>query len=436
MNSKDIGQKLRQARQQRGLEVAEAAKATRIRSHYLRALEEGDFGELPSPAQVRGFLRTYAKYLGLDVQELFDWLNPPKQETSESALHTEPTKKSSETQDQAQATFASIGADLRKRRENLQLTHEEIETSTHLPAHYLQRLENGDFDKFPSPSQARGMLGSYAEFLGLESEGLLARYAEAVQQRFLAKQAAKPAKPRREHPKLIFRMPEWLAPLLSRDIVFGGIAGLFLLLFVVWSIGRIAVAAAGQTPEPTAPPLIGLLLPSQVSPLTATGTPASGVSESINLLGQVTATPGLLGEATVQAGVFGNISVRLIATQRTWMRVIVDGRVEFEGRTLPGQSYSFTAINQIVLLTGNGSALRAFLNEQDLGIIGLYGEVVEVVFSGEGAATPTVSPTPTIDPGILTATAESALTPSATPTATATPSPLPTSTIDPSGNAP
>lgn len=422
MSSEDVGQKLRQAREGRGLELAEAAKATRIRSHYLRALEEGDFGVLPSPAQVRGFLRAYAEYLELDSKQLFEMLKPPKPGTPEQAQPVSRIRPE-QTKDQVQAAFASIGAELHKSRESLQLSYEEIESSTHLPAHYLDRLEHGDFDKFPSPSQARGMLGSYAEFLGLESEKLLARYADAVQLRFLARQVAKPAKPKRERPKLIFRMPEWLAPLLSRDIVFGGIAGLFLLLFVVWSIGRIAAAAAGQTPEPTAPPLIGLLLPSEGAPAAVTGTPVGGSGESINLLGQETPTPGLLGEATIQAGAFGNIAVRLIATQRTWMRVNVDGRVEFEGRTLPGESYTFTATGQIVLLTGNGSALRAFLNEQDLGILGLYGQVVEVVFSAEGAATPTLSPTPTIDPGILTATAGAALTPSPTPTATATPSP-------------
>ena len=431
MGSRDAGQTLRKAREKRGLDLTEAAKATRIRSHYLLSLEEGDFGALPSPAQVRGFLRTYAEYLELDAQDLFNMLKPT-QETPE----TPPTPIIENTQrvgDQAGTVFANIGAELRQRREKLQLTYEEIESSTHLPAHYLDRLEHGDFDKFPSPSQARGMLSSYADFLGLESEGLLARYAEAVQQRFQARQAAKPAKPKREPSKLVFRMPEWVAPLLSRDILFGGIAGLFLLLFVVWSIGRVAVAAAGQTPEPTAPPLINLLLHSD-APAAATGTPAAGAGESVNLLGEETPTPGLLGEATIQAGAFGNIAVRLIATQRTWMRVTVDGRVDFEGRTLPGESYSFTATNQIVLLTGNGSALRAFLNEQDLGILGLYGQVVEVVFSGEGAATPTLSPTPTIDPAILTATADAALTPSATPSATVTSSPE--TTVDPGDSAP
>lgn len=430
MSSQEVGQRLRQARQQRGLDIAEAAKATRIRGHYLQALEDGDFGALPSPAQVRGFLRTYAEFLDLNAQVLFDLLKPREAEPPQSVSQSENIEVSATIEAQTKSAFAGIGAELRDRRGRLQLTYEEIETSTRIPPHYLDRLEHGDFDLFPSPSQARGMLGSYAEFLGLDSEKLLAQYADIVQERFLAKQAEKPIKPKREPPKLIFRMPEWLAPLLSRDLVFGGIAGLILLVFVVWSIGRIAAVAAGETPEPTAPPIIGLLIPSEGA-LSATGTPVVGSGESINLLGQETPTLGLFGEATIQAGAFGNIAVRLIATQRTWMRVTVDGRVEFEGRTLPGDSYTFTAANQILLLTGNGSALRAFLNEQDLGILGFFGQVIEVVFSAQGAATPTLSPTPTINPDILTATAESALTPSVTPSPTATPSQEATSTNGP-----
>jgi cytoskeletal protein RodZ len=430
MSSKEVGQNLRQAREKRGLDIAEVAKATKIRSHYLLALEEGDFGALSSPAQVRGFLRTYADFLELDTQSLFELIKPPKPESADVPL-AESLNEPEDAETQSRSAFTAIGFELKKRRESLQLTYEEIESSTRLPAHYLDRLENGDFDKFPSPSQARGMLGSYAQYLGLDSENLLGQYADAVQQRFLARQAAKPAKPKREPTKLVFRMPEWLAPLLSRDIVFGAVAGLFLLIFVVWSIGRIAAVAAGETPQPTAPPIIGLLLPSQGAAISATG---ASTGESVNLLGQETPTPGLLGEATIQAGAFGNIAVRLIATQRTWMRVSVDGRVEFEGRTVPGNSYSFTAANQISLVTGNGSALRAFLNEQDLGILGFFGQIVEVVFSAQGASTPTLSPTPTINPDILTATAESALTPSATPTATATPSPE--ATVDSSGGVP
>lgn len=444
MSAKDAGELLRKARESRGLELNEAAASTRIRSHYLKALEEGELGLLPSPAQVRGFLRTYGMYLGVDVEELFELLKPrapdevsppeaisPSETTAESqpATETQAQARTAALSAETAAAFAAIGAQLRERRDSLQLTPAEIEQSTFIPEHYLQRLERGEFDKFPSPTQARGMLGNYSEFLGLDSEALLLQYGTALQERFQAKQPAKPAVEQPEKSPLVFRPPTWLSSLFSRDIIFGGVVGLLLLIFVVWSIGRVAAATANQEPEPTAPPLTGLLLATP-QPTGGSAT-VVGTGSSINLLEQQTPTPGLLGEATIEAGVFGNIALRLISLQRTWMRVTVDGEVQFQGRTLPGQTYPFNATAQIVLFTGNAAALRGFLNDQDLGILGIYGEVITIVFSPAGAATPTLSPTPTIDPGILTATADSALTPSATVPPSATPSPEPTETPEP-----
>lgn len=62
----EIGSSLRAARERRGLSYTEVEHATKIRSRYIRALEEEEFAALPSDAYIRGFLRTYADYLGLD----------------------------------------------------------------------------------------------------------------------------------------------------------------------------------------------------------------------------------------------------------------------------------------------------------------------------------------------------------------------------------
>src|SRR3972149_5318275 len=102
MSAKEVGQRLSQARQSRGLELAEAARATRIRGHYLLALEEGEFGLLPSPAQVRGFLRTYAEFLDLDPTDLFDLLKP---KPTAEAVATE-TPPEAPAPSQAPATIA------------------------------------------------------------------------------------------------------------------------------------------------------------------------------------------------------------------------------------------------------------------------------------------------------------------------------------------
>src|SRR3981189_418799 len=61
-----IGDSLREARTRRGLSPADVHKSIRIRERYLTALEEERWELLPGEAYTKGFLRTYAEFLGLD----------------------------------------------------------------------------------------------------------------------------------------------------------------------------------------------------------------------------------------------------------------------------------------------------------------------------------------------------------------------------------
>ena len=63
-----IGPSLREARTRRGLSPADVHKAVRIRERYLTAIEEERWEMLPGDAYTKGFLRTYAEFLGLDGQ--------------------------------------------------------------------------------------------------------------------------------------------------------------------------------------------------------------------------------------------------------------------------------------------------------------------------------------------------------------------------------
>ena len=67
-----IGAILRQARSKREIELAEVEAATRIRLKYLRAIEAEDWEALPEAVYARGFIRTYASFLGLDGERLAD----------------------------------------------------------------------------------------------------------------------------------------------------------------------------------------------------------------------------------------------------------------------------------------------------------------------------------------------------------------------------
>lgn len=67
-----IGAALKEARRRAGIDVKEAEERTKIRTRYLRALEDEDWEALPAPAYVRGFLRTYGEMLGIDGEALAD----------------------------------------------------------------------------------------------------------------------------------------------------------------------------------------------------------------------------------------------------------------------------------------------------------------------------------------------------------------------------
>jgi cytoskeletal protein RodZ len=67
-----IGQQLRKARDERGVELSEAERVTKIREKFLQAMEEDRWDELPGPPYNRGFLSSYAGFLDLDAEAVVD----------------------------------------------------------------------------------------------------------------------------------------------------------------------------------------------------------------------------------------------------------------------------------------------------------------------------------------------------------------------------
>lgn len=68
----EIGHILREARENKGLSLEDVQSKIRVNARYLAALESGQYSALPTPVHVRGFLRNYARFLGLDPQPLLD----------------------------------------------------------------------------------------------------------------------------------------------------------------------------------------------------------------------------------------------------------------------------------------------------------------------------------------------------------------------------
>jgi len=66
----ELGQLLREAREKKGLSLAEVEEKTKIRQAQIEALEEENFEELPAGIYRKGLLRNYALYLGLNLKEV------------------------------------------------------------------------------------------------------------------------------------------------------------------------------------------------------------------------------------------------------------------------------------------------------------------------------------------------------------------------------
>lgn len=561
-----IGQRLRRERESRYITLEKASAETRIRTVFLQALEADDYSAMPSAAQGRGFLRNYAEYLDLDIDELIaeiqrsvppaevsgplpqvnlaetelppltdaqeekpasfwtrllsrrskvestpEAVSPTEEQITSPAAETvipEPSKprkgekkkaaeeavvqpvadeqaeetdikptaesplegggqveargearqglagrlkslfrvkaggqdsqaagvveEKDEVQEKpetpakpplpADAILAEIGAQLRERRELISLTMEEVERHTHLRAVFVKALEEGAFDRLPSPVQTRGMLANYAGFLDLDVDAVLLRYADALQARRREKYAETPREKIQTQVKPSMPL---LRTFIAGDLIFGMVMVAILITLAIWGVGRV-VSLQEERAEPTAPSIVEVL---GDEPL-----PTASAEATVGTVNEPEAATQDLGGAILAVTEEGtpevpaNVTVSIFALERVFVRVSVDGKVVFEGRMAPRETQVFNAENQVVILTGDGSALRITYNGRDLGLMGGAGEVVNSVYTVAGVVTPTatIPPTPTNTPLVtptFTSTATPTSTPTLTPTATVTPTP-------------
>ena len=92
------GERLRRAREEKGLSQEEACKHLRLSSSYMRALEQDDYERLPEAPFIKGYLRNYARFLGLPAEELarqfqqrVDEMRQDEREREQAALDEAPS---------------------------------------------------------------------------------------------------------------------------------------------------------------------------------------------------------------------------------------------------------------------------------------------------------------------------------------------------------
>lgn len=332
--------------------------------------------------------------------------------------------------------FAELGRYLQENRKLRELGLDDVVQAIKIRRATLEAFERGEFSRFESPVQVRGLLRTYAEYLGLNGDLVLRYYEDAtLPRRKRRKQEAKLLVPKSitdtppAMPAVRVRRPliDWRNFFTALGIVTATVIALGVIALVVVEFIRTPDESQliAEAPE-------GNLLDLRDRPATATYT-ASWTPRPT----QPTATPPFTGPLTGQG-----LQVTIEGLHRSWIQVKSDGVEQFAGILPPKGRVEFTAISRLDIHLSSASGVALTFNGQRRDVGGLRGQRMDIVYTtagldvvrGQGGydPTPEVSPTPLPTATSIAGTIIARLTPTATPGPSPTPSNTPTITLTPS----
>lgn len=250
--------------------------------------------------------------------------------------------------------MATLGEWLRAARRERGIALSEVERATKIRQKYLMALEEEDFRPLPPEVYTLSILKTYCRYLALDPEEGMRRYF------------AWRGRPEKEGLQPAVRP-------LRRPVTIGAnslVAVLTLLALALlgyyayhqYTIFRGSLAAQSSPPELGAAPT-----PVKLPPVAYASAPeepeATGPPPAARLIPTATPIPG--------------VSLEISARARCWLRVIVDGRVAFEGFLLPGQTRTWTGREMVFIRAGNAGGIEITYNGKKLGLFGASGEVKE-----------------------------------------------------------
>lgn len=262
--------------------------------------------------------------------------------------------------------MTSVGAILKDRRKELNLSTADIEHMTKISVKYLQAIEADEFYKIPGKAYARGFIDLYAQAVGLDGALLVGQYKRET--------GDEP----REDP---IEAPE-PHEILVRDVVKKA-RSLWLPLAIAAGLILIVVASFGwlrSTPQAKTPSPKPIVLPKDTTP------DKDKKSESTAKETQPAASPSAAASSV-------DVKIKIIS-EDCWIDVIkVDGQEEFAGTLKVGETKEYKASKSIYIKAPWGHRISVVFNGKDLGPLN-SGSPVSVTFTQEGPKEGEVQPSP------------------------------------------
>ncbi len=381
LKTASLAQRMRDARETRGAALADVEKDTRIRRRYLEAIETGDWAQLPDGPPSRGFVRIYARYLGMDADQcVMDF----EVETGNIALVMRdeyipppPTRERPQSRRLQQARQDAQALSAQPPRWKAALPAPEAAELDALadgppiggavlsPGERVYRsLDELEADPEPEPGAAPERMNGHTSREDMRSSFNLKRTPVITSIR-----------PPQAQPRRGVRAAA--LPSRALGMIVAGVVvaiGLALIAFVgVPAVSRLlaagvptaAAAAARPTPVFESTPIFisTPASPTAAAPIAATAIPTAVL--------RFTPRPG-------------GLQFTLDARERAWVRVTVDGATVFEGIAPIGPALAWKAARTVTIETGNAGAFDAIIQGERLGPLGARNTVVRKTYDTAG----------------------------------------------------
>jgi cytoskeleton protein RodZ len=246
-----------------------------------------------------------------------------------------------------------IGKALKEAREMQNISLEQVEEETKIRRKYLQALENEQYDILPGQVYAKAFLKSYAKFLNLNVEEVMAAYAQVGLEEIPTEQENSKSNieksPMSAPPKSLTRSSTKSRTKSRTWLYLGTILAAIALL-----ISALYFANAQKRNQLPQPPDGEQAAQSGEQP--AAQEPTTKQTEGVTLTFNV-------------------------VKDSCWMRVVVDGTPAFQGELQAGQTQEFTGKENISFTLGNAGVVQVELNGEELGYLGDEGAVINREFT-------------------------------------------------------
>lgn len=234
--------------------------------------------------------------------------------------------------------MSALGDRLRDERRRAGRTLHDVEAATRIRGRLLEALENGEYDRLPSPAYVKGYILSYARFLDIPTEPLLEMFEHEMA-----------SKPPREHRLAIpeAHLPKHeevhAIPMRTGLVIAAVLVGVALAL---WGIGRLVAGPKASGPSP---------LPTSASE--ATSQPNAGASTAPTVPGVVDAPEPATSTAVEETPASFQLRVTIDKREASWLVVKIDGLTAYQGTLTDGASRTWDVVGEASVAMGRPSAV-------------------------------------------------------------------------------